>query len=229
MNIHHKASFILAAGKSGMGKTSIGIRYINGSPHDRVFIFDHRDDEFATRMGIGRRQVATDFDEMIELAAEQRIVPFDFTRNYAGRKKVAFAEFCDVVYDIAGELEEKAGLQTLLVSDEIQHFVTPHECPPEFQAIVETGRKRNLDGFFLSQRPNKINGDIREQLTEMFLFRLTDENSLKFAQEAGANTDRVQKLEPLEYLYFNLVNGREKSDRIVFAKKNLPSGVSVSA
>lgn len=209
-------------GKSGMGKTSLGIRYINGSPHDRVFIFDHRDDEFAMRMNIGRRQVACDPDEVIELAQTQRVVPFDFTRDYAGQKEAAFVDFCDVVYELAGELEEKLHLQTLFVCDEIQHFVNQHSVPQSFKLIVETGRKRNLDTMLLSQRPNKINGDIREQLTELFLFRLTDDASLKFAAENGASEETVKKLEPLEYLYFNLMTGREKTDKIQFARK-IPS------
>lgn len=210
-----------------MGKTSLAIRYINASPHDRVFIFDHQD-EFANRLEIGRRRVARDPDELLELAQDHRIVPFDFATNYGGHMDEGFVDFCDSVYELARDGLEPLGLCALFVCDEIQRFVNPHQCPIEFRTIVETGRRSNLDSLLLSQRPNKINGDIREQLTEMFLFRLQDENSLKFAAEVGANTDRVMNLKPLEYLYFNLMNGREKTDAVEFARrKNLPSDVSV--
>jgi hypothetical protein len=199
-----------------MGKTTFALRYVLGSPQTRVFIFDHQG-EFATRLGISEKDTATDLTKFFELAEVNRIVPFDFTVSGAD-KETAFAAFCDAVFDAASALE-MAGHSCLFVCDEIQQFVSSQNCPAEFKRIVETGRRYNLDTLTLSQRPNAVNAAIREQFTEMILFRLQDENSLKFATAIGADTDSVMRLPPHHFLYYNVITGGERSGEVSFVKR----------
>jgi hypothetical protein len=200
-----------------MGKTSWAIRYINGSVHDRVAIYDHQE-EFALRMGA---QIAYTFDEFIRLFQEHRIVCFQFGKFYPGAKREVFAEFCDLVFEVA-ELLDKNGKETLFVCDELQQFVTGTQiesAPGEFRQILETGRRRALDSLSLSRAPNRVNVAIREEFTEMILFKLNDEQSLKFARDVGADVDAVSRLEPHQYLYYNVITGREAGLKLEFKEK----------
>lgn len=189
-----------------MGKTSFALDYIRGSNHSRVFIYDHQR-EFAGRLGI--QKVAETLDEFVELAETERVVPFDFSTYFPGYKEELFAQFAETSFLVA-QMVERTQRSSLFVCDEIQQFVNPSACPMEFKQIVETGRRHNFDTLSLSQRPNAINSAIREQLTELVLFRLQDENSLKFAQFIGADVDQVKELPPHHYLYFNTINGGER-------------------
>jgi DNA helicase HerA-like ATPase len=216
VNVLHKASHVFVGGKSGMGKTTFALRYILGSPQTRVFIFDHQG-EFAVRLGIEEKDTATNLERFFELAEVNRIVPFDFTVSGAD-KESAFAAFCDAAFDTAEALES-SGHSSLFVCDELQQFVSAQNCPPEFKRIVETGRRYNLDTLSLSQRPNAVNAAIREQFTEMILFRLQDENSLKFATAIGADTDAVMRLPPHHFLYYNVINGGERAGEVSFVKR----------
>lgn len=198
-----------------MGKTSLGLRLINGGNQTRVFIFDHQGLEFASRLEIPPERVATDTASLIRLAEENRIVPFDFVPNYGGYKEQGFREFCETVFALAVALEAM-GKSAVMVTDEIQQFVSTSECPIEYKQIIETGRRWNLDTVQLSQRPNAVNAAMREQFTELFLFRLQEENSLKFAASIGANVETVMNLPPHEYLYFHAIKGREATGKLEF-------------
>lgn len=218
MNIHHVASHVFIAGKSGMGKTTFGLNYIKGTNHTRVFIYDHQG-EFAPRLGIKPSDVAIDADSFAALAENNRIVPFDFSTLYGGYKNETFAWFCDLCFETAKHIEEKYGGSCLFVCDEIQQFVSTSDCPVEFKAIVETGRRWNFDTLTLTQRPNAVNGAIREQFTEMILFRLQDERSLKFIGEIGGDVDAIMNLPPHSYLYYNVIKGEERTGKIHLTRK----------
>jgi len=215
MNLLHTARHICVSGKSGMGKTSYACRYINGSSHDRVAIFDHQG-EFASRLGLSREQVATDYDQFFTALETYRVVAFDFTKHYGGQMEAAFEEFCEQCFSLARRALEPAGLELLCVCDELQRFCTPTNCPPAFKNNVEVGRRYNLDTLSMSQRPNAITAAIREQFTELVLFRLQDENSLKFAAGIGVDVERVKNLPPHEFLFIQTVRGDERPGKIKF-------------
>lgn len=211
---------MFCCGKSGMGKTSWALDFIRACPHDRICIYDHQN-EFAFRLGIPPEQVATDPESFIRLAQTNRVIPYDFTLKSPGFKREEFALFCDLVFDMAEVLDAK-GMETLFVCDELQQFVTGTQiesAPEEFRQILETGRRRGLDSLSLSRAPNRVNVAIREEFTEMIVFRLNDEQSLKFARDIGMDVAAVSRLEPHHYLYYNVISGREAAVKLEFSKR----------
>lgn len=201
-----------------MGKTTLSERFIKGSTHDRVVIFDHQD-EFAARLGIPSEQVAYDENSFIRLLEENRIVPFDFEPMFPGGKQQAFEWFCGFVFDVCKIGLQPLGKECLIVCDELQQFVNKHTSPMEFKQILETGRRYGLDSLSLSRAPNRVNDATREEFTEIFLFRLNDDNSLNFVEGMGADVEQVRALNEHEYLYFNVMSGRERKDKLQFAGK----------
>lgn len=201
-----------------MGKTTWSIRYINGSAHDRVFIFDHQN-EFALRFQIPPAKVATDPESFVRLLETERVVPFDFTIHWGGYKEEAFAMFCDLCFDVMKTGLEPQGKEGLFVCDELQQFVNSAQSPVEFKQIMETGRRYNLDTLSLSRAPNRLNVATREEFTELIMFRMDDENSLKFAASVGADVELIAKLQPHEYVYYNVISGREGQGVLEFGGK----------
>lgn len=218
MNYLRKATHVFDCGKSGMGKTSWAIRYINGCSCDRIFIYDHQN-EFAQRLEIPPDKVAYTPDDFLRLAETQRVVCFDFTKNYPGYKREMFDNFSEMVFEVCKFGLTPKGKQALFVCDELQQFVTGNsieQAPESFRMIMETGRRYNLDTLMLSRAPNRVNVAIREEFTELILFKLNDETSLKFAKEVGADIEAVKKLAPHHYLYYNIITGRDGSAKLEF-------------
>lgn len=215
MNIHHQARHIGIAGKSGMGKTTYALRYIQGSHHDRVFIFDHQG-EFRNRIPTQEGQVCVNVADLPAAVEKFRVVIYDPALEFAGNFEEGFEWFCEFVLGVCEHHTVRLGWHCLFVCDEIQKFCSPANCSFQFKAIVETGRRQMLDSLTLSQRPNAINPAIREQYTELIMFRLTDENSSKFASWAGADTDLVRQLPAHHFLFFNVMSGDERPGELVF-------------
>lgn len=203
-----------------MGKNSAALRYINASHHARVFIFDP-EEEFGQRLFGDRRAMstATTWEGIVALTENRRIIIFDPSYLFPGETADGFAWFSGQIFDLARDGLAPRGIGSLLVTDEIQKYVNHSYAPPEFKTVLETGRRQMLDTLSISRAPNRINTSVREEITELLLFRLDDSNSLKFAEGVGANVDTVQTLAEHEYLYYNVVRGREGRGKIEFQKK----------
>ncbi len=212
MNIIRKASHVLVCGMSGMGKTGYGERYIIGSHHERVFIFDHQS-EFYVRLHLNP---VTKFEQIRRRAETERIICYDYSNDYPGNMEYAFDNFCDEVFDLNKTYLEPQNIQSLMVCDEIQKVCNPNECPQPLKNILQTGRKFNVDTLSLSQQPNRIHNEQRVQVTELIMFHLHDENSLKFAKSCGLETDPIIKLERLHYHWHNMLTGEMRISKLDF-------------
>jgi hypothetical protein len=206
VNIKRKASHVLVAGRSGMGKTTYGERYLIGAHHKRVFIFDHQG-EFAERLHV---LPIFRFEDIRRRGETETILCYDYSREARGQLLEAFDAFCTEVFDICEFHLEPRGFDGLIVCDEIQKCIGDQSPPQSVKNIVQTGRRFGVDSLFLSQQPNRIHNEMREQVTELVLFSLQDENSLKFAKNMGKNVEEVQALKEHEYLWYNLHTGEER-------------------
>lgn len=216
MNIIRKASHVLIAGNSGSGKTTYAERYIIGSHHPRVFLFDHQG-EFTERLHL---PPVLSFDRIRPRAETERLVCYDYSQEHPGRLEECFDGFCDEVFDISRYHLEPMKFDCLMVCDEVQKCSSNANCPKPLKNILQTGRRFGVDSCCITQQPNRIHNEQREQVTELVLFNLMDENSLKFVAQMGKNTEEVQALKPLEYKWYNLRTGEERKSKIEFGPKS---------
>lgn len=210
MNIERKASHVLTCGKSGMGKSTYNLRYLIGSHHDRVFIYDHQG-EYSIRLNT---IPCYTFLQMRDRAKEERILIYDYSKNYFGDMEGQFDQFCDEVFYMSKNFLEPQGVESLFVCDEIQKIVTTADCPKPLKNIMQTGRRFNLDSALMSQQPNRLHNEVREQITELVMFNLIDENSLKFVKKMGLDETPIITLQPLNYIWYDLHSGKSKAAKI---------------
>lgn len=201
-----------------MGKTTFGIRYMNGCGHKRIFIFDP-EQEFALRLQLPPQQIARSIADLYTMGETHRIISYDSEIEFEGMRAEAFDEFCAAVFGLARDGFCPQGIGTLMVTDELQKYVNGQFAPQSFRTIVETGRRQMLDTLSLSRAPNRLHTGIREEFTELVMFRLDDENSLKFAEGIGVNTSEVKALPEHEFLYFNITRGGERRGRVEFSHR----------
>jgi hypothetical protein len=210
MKIGRKARHLACVGKSGTGKTTLGLRYLFNSHHGRVIVADH-EGEFALRLNIPLCQSWSEFYASLE---KNRVTCLDITELDEEGAVAAFDKMCGEVLDLCKTTFEPANLETLVVIDEVQKYASPHAIPGNFKACLETGRKYALDTFSLSQRPNRINGDMKEQFTEMFFFRMTEPNSHDFGEYYGIEPAEQMALADGQFIYLDLQRGERRTDRI---------------
>lgn len=206
MNILRAARHIHVCGRSGQGKTSYAERYIAGSHHGKVFIFDWQN-EFAPRLGL---EFKNDMAELWD--APERIVCYDPHAQFPGQMAEAFALFCNGVFHEAGN----QSLDSLLVVDELQRIIPVQDPPHELRTVLQTGRRQGLDTLILSQQPNRLHNEVREQFTEIVFFRMDDRRSLEFVEDRGADESLVANLPPLHYLWLNTQTRETRQGSIRF-------------
>lgn len=208
MDIARKARHIAIVGRSGTGKNTLANNYILTGPHGRVIIAD--DGEFAHRL---RVPLNVEWEEMFSACRTQRIICFDvFERAKRDEVDVVeiFDEFARIALELAQTVFQPHKLETLFVSNEIQKFTTSHIVPPNFKNGLEIGRKWAFDTLSISQRPNKIHGDLLEQFTEIFFFKLKNVNSHKFGEYYGVSAEAQSALDDGHYIYLN--QGRDDTE-----------------
>lgn len=198
-NLLRKAQHVGIVGGSGTGKTEYNRRFFVQSRHDRVFIFDHLG-EYASRLG--RIAVCVEsLQRVVECAEEYRIIVYDPSEEFGGVFEQGLAVWADLVFDLARTMEP-AGVETLAVIDELQKLVTVGNTPRELKNLLQTGRKYGLDTCCVSQQPNRMPNEVREQWTELVCFRLKDPASLEALDNYGLSDDEIAEIAQLPDLHY---------------------------
>lgn len=214
-NIKRTASHLLVTGMSGMGKTSYVERYLAGSYHDFVFIFDHQT-EFFERLNL---IPCYDFSDMEKSMQDNRIICFDYTLKYYGRLEAIFEAFCDYVFELSRNVLLPANYESLMVCDEIQKVIGPNTLPQSYKNVIQTGRRFNIDTAQLSQQPNELHNSLRNQVTEFVTYKLQDDRALKWVSEMGIDIEMVRGLPNLSYHWKNMHTGEERDGKIDYPLK----------
>jgi len=210
LNISRKAKHLAIVGRSGTGKTTLAITQVLGQGHDRVVIADH-EGEFSERLHV---PLCTDWSAFYSALETQRVICLDITEVAPGQTLETFDELAKQTLDLAKSVFDGKGMTVLFVIDEVQKYTSTSTVPENFKTLVETGRKWGVDTLSISQRPNKIHGDLLEQFTEIFFFQLKNPRSHIFGEYYGVTADEQMNLSEGEYLYLNQRTDRRSRDRL---------------
>lgn len=157
---------------------------------------------------------ATSFSQIIpyELALQlcRGCLASDPHPLFAGRVEEGFAWFCDYAFAVSSRIPG----QKCLVVDEVWKYCTPSAIPPELALVTQTGRKRNLALLVNTQLPNKINGSILNEVSELVCFRLQLDIALEKVEQYGFKPDELKALPDLDFIARNLDSGGDLRGRI---------------
>jgi energy-coupling factor transporter ATP-binding protein EcfA2 len=195
----HPSKKVLITGTSGTGKTTLLEKLLRKEKARYKFVFDHQG-EFAHRFKV---EPCYGPENLCEAVAAGGWVCFDPVQMYPGKTPEAFSFFCDFAFCMATTQKGRK----IFICDELQKLVDNAKTPDELMCILDTGRRYQLDFFGISQAPNLIHNAIRNQLTEVYTFRQSDENAIKFLDANGFNETQVRNLKGHDYLWRNLSTG----------------------
>ena len=182
----------LCAGRSGSGKTTFALRLLVNQPDVSCrFVFD-ADGQISKRLGIPLSETVDEMESDLGMGW----VVFSPHRMFPGRVTPAFEFFC--AWSFAAS--ERLNGRKILLVDEVWKYCAPQSIPQSLAECVQTGRVRGLDLVFCTQRPNRLNGAITNEVSEFVAFRLQDPSALKVAAEFGHDAEEVSALPPFEFV-----------------------------
>ena len=197
----HPSDKRLITGVSGTGKTTLFAKLLKAEKARWKFVYDHQG-EFSTRFGA---LPIRDIETLCQKTAYGGYIVFDPVALFPGKSADGFRFFCDYVFSVSETLKGRK----MFCCDELQKLTSNTEEPAELMAILETGRRYQLDCLFISQSPNRIHNGIRNQLTEVYTFRQSDERALIYLEQNGFPAEQVRNLERFKYLWRNLETGEQ--------------------
>jgi hypothetical protein len=184
MNWKHQARRWLAVGAHRHRQDDAATRRTEEGRVRWLFFYDDFDRQFAQRSGI--RPCFTKQDILRELKRSGKVV-FCPERMFPARRSEGFVWFAAFVWSLAQNLH---GVK-VFGADEIQSLVPVGinlgkgmnglSFEP-VKAILEMGRRHEIDTFFCSLSPNRVNDTIRSMTTHGFAFQMTDPLALKWAK-----------------------------------------------
>lgn len=201
-----KLAVTLACGMSRMGKTTFILKYLVADTGLSCrFLFDPRG-LMAGTLGL---TVAETLDEL-EAAVEDGWVCYDPSVLFPGNPRGGVEFFSRWSYERAMALP---GRKTLLV-DEVWKYQNAQAIPQGIAEWLHDGAKFGCEPMFATQTPNKLNGGIVAELSELVCFRLQERNGLDVVESLGMDRAAVAALKPGEYLALNLFSGGQVRGRV---------------
>jgi hypothetical protein len=195
----HPSKKVIFAGASGTGKTTLFEKEIKRQRAKLIFVFDHQG-EFAQRFG---HPACHDADGLCAAVERGGFVIFDPCEMYPADIEKAFLFFCDFAFEISKSVKG----HKIFACDELQMLVSTSAAPAELRAILQTGRRFQLDFYAITNALNAIHNSIRNQLTEVYAFFQTDTNAIAYLSENGFDTEQIRNLKGFDYLWRNLRTG----------------------
>jgi hypothetical protein len=206
-NLDYPARRIVVMGTTRTGKTTLAARLAHSHPAPLVLIFDWQGGEFASRLG---EKVASTREELAaQIDSGRRVIcyyPYHIPEKNIEEWAEEFDWFSAMVFELAG----KTPGRKLFVIDEAQDVMDPWNVPDGLSAILTKGGRRMIDTCVLSRSGNAINTVGRDQVNEVYCFRLTDDNSLKYPKALGMDPEEVKTLKDTHFIYRNTRTGEEK-------------------
>jgi KaiC/GvpD/RAD55 family RecA-like ATPase len=193
MNFHHPASFVVVGGKKGTGKTTKFHKLYLAHKARWKFNFDPR-----REMSIKLKIPASTTLQDIESRAKRELpICFDPHAEMfpTHQKKEAFNFFVKWVYEFSKRVD---GVK-LFTCDEFQKVVRAKtaiaDCVIE---LADDGRKEEIDILaVVNKGMHKIHEEMRDQITDLYIFQTTGRNSLQWLEE-DFDDEEIQKIRGLK-------------------------------
>jgi hypothetical protein len=191
MNRHHPPFRLGIFGASGYGKTEWCLRWLRKERAACRFIFDP-ENEFAHSL---KSYNSTNPATMAEQMRSGWCI-FDPAEMFRGDWSAGFEFFCAFAFEASKRFRGRK----VFVCDEAWRYLKTHELPPPVEELVCTGRRQEIDFVTISQFPNRINGVMRDNLTDVVCFRLVTENTLRFPTEFGFDPEQIRRLPRFDFI-----------------------------
>jgi energy-coupling factor transporter ATP-binding protein EcfA2 len=187
--------FILGA--KGSGKTTLLANLI--AERGRFILVDTKND-FDTKYFPGSVE-ATSLSQLVSQLnkGEKRII-FKFDGNV-----VTFNWLCRYVVEFQTRNFRALGPVTVGL-DELNLFVDVNESPEQFQDLILRGRSIGIKSILASQWFNRVPTWLREQFSEIYVFRHKDPNGLDMLTFFGFDAEHVSNLGKFEALHLTRDN-----------------------
>lgn len=183
-------------------------RLVHSHPAPLILIFDWQGAEFASRLGEKPAQSRAELEEMIR--SGHRVVCYDAEAVVGDDDIEAMQEvfdwFCQMAFELAGHQPGRI----VFVCDELQDLIDPWNIPPSLGNILSRGGRREMDTCLGSRSGNALHTEARDQVTELYCFRLVDKNSVKYPEELGLNGDEIRNLKDTHCIYRDMRTGEQK-------------------
>lgn len=195
LQLEAKLRCTFCVGTSGTGKTSFALRYLVADRSLKCrFLFDP-EGEFSKRLGLP----AAESIEELNCAFEDGWVLYDPEAMFGEAWEDACEWFCDWVFNVCSATP---GNKVLYIS-EVWQYMNPNRVPKKLSGCIRNGRKRGLTTLFDTQEPNKVNGTLTNQVTELVCFNLQEKNALDRVEEMGVNRSEIETLLPGSFVAIN--------------------------
>jgi len=182
----------LIFGKRGSGKSYLANKLIENE--SRLLVFD----------------VMSEYKNGVVFGTEDYDLFLEFWRKvYIGRFRIIYQpmipdaeaeNMCDLVYALGN---------CCFMVEEVECFCTTHQISPNFAAIIQRGRHKNITVIGISQRPYGIHRLLTSQAKEIFIFNTNEPRDREFLRILlGQEIDsKLDVLKPFEYVHWQ--DGKE--------------------
>jgi DNA helicase HerA-like ATPase len=188
---HGKENLILfVVGRKGSGKSTLVRAIMEGYP--RVFVIDTME-EYGAEDGF---TVAADFSESLAAVNQAAETP--------GKFRISLRADIDDGDDLVSLVYTVPNC--LLVVEETAFYCSPAYLPPALSRMVRTGRHREIDQIYVTQRPAAVSRDLTAAADIVVSFQAHEPRDLAYFRAlAGDDGERVRNLPRFKVLAWGQV------------------------
>lgn len=190
----------VVTGTSGTGKTTLFEKMLRKEKARWKFIFDAKQGQFWQKYN---HKPCFSFDEIEVAMGKGAWVVYDPVKEFPGNTPAAFVHFCKFLKLIMGEFPGRK----ILGVEELQKCIPGLRDPQEFLELLDTGRTFKLDVIANGQGLNRINCNVRNQITKIYTFRQSDKNAISHLSENGFDEEKIRTLQNGKFLWRNMDTG----------------------
>lgn len=191
-----------------MGKSTLAARLIHLWQADIIFIYDWQEGEFADRLGAFLCTTPAEVAHRIEQG--QRIICYDpqieMDDDYEEKLAANFKWWCKMVMEVCSQLPG----EKLVVVDENHDLQSAYKLPSGQRWLVTKGRRKRINTILMASGANGLHNTVRNNLSELYCFRCTDENALEYPASLGIDKEQIKTLPKTHFLHRDRATGEVK-------------------